>query len=90
MPSLDSCNDMLEHQEKIYCALQRMRETIYQQEHAAIADQRLREQGKNAGEYDEEMSMYGGDDKRDGFQGPDSKKRRGVSHTPIPFQVTNF
>ncbi|KAH8801723.1 hypothetical protein F5884DRAFT_525743 [Xylogone sp. PMI_703] len=82
MPTLESCNEMLELQEKIGHALERMREMIYQQEHA-IADQRMREQGgKDPADYDSEMNVYGDDIKIHPFPGSDGKKRRGRAAPP--------
>lgn len=74
------------HQQKIMHALQRMKETIHQQEYAAIADQRLRDHGgKNLGDYDDDISMYGDDMKSQGYGGSESKKRRGVClHSRFP------
>lgn len=77
MPSLEECTEMLAHNQKIHTALQWMKDTIFQQEHAAMADQRMREQGGK--DYDgDEMSMYGDELKTQGFSGSESKKRRGV------------
>ena len=75
---------MLMHQQKIMLALQRMKESIHQQEYAAMADhQRMRDHGaKGQGEYDDDLSMYGDDLKNQGFGGSESKKRRGVSLYP--------
>lgn len=61
---------------KITQALHRMRETIHQQEYAAIADARMRDSGPKGPDYDDEMSIYGEDMKGHGY--PESKKRRGV------------
>lgn len=69
--------------QKISQALQRMRETIHQQEYAALADQRMRDHGPKNPDYDDEMSIYGDDLKNHGF--PESKKRRGVRF--LPFRV---
>ncbi|RFU31322.1 hypothetical protein B7463_g5006, partial [Scytalidium lignicola] len=83
MPTLESCNEMLDLQEKIGQALERMRDMIYQQEHAAIADQRMREQGgKGPADYDPEMNVYGDDMKIHSFPGSDGKKRRGRAAPP--------
>ncbi|KAL3422599.1 GATA zinc finger domain-containing protein 10 [Phlyctema vagabunda] len=80
MPSLEDCNEMMAHNQKIQGALQWMKETIYQQEHA-LADQRMREQGGK--DYDaDDMSIYGDDMKSQGFGGSESKKRRGRAAHP--------
>ncbi|KAF4628237.1 hypothetical protein G7Y89_g9919 [Cudoniella acicularis] len=80
MPTLESCNEMLQHQDKIRLYLEKMRDMISQQhEHVAMMDQHMREHGgKGPGFYDDEMSMYGEDLKNQGYGGPESKKRRGV------------
>lgn len=84
MPS-ESCNEMLELQDKIGLALERMREMIYQQQHAAITDQRMREQGgKGPSDYDAEMNVYPEDIKIHSFPGSDGKKRRGVRLLNFP------
>lgn len=81
MPSLDDCNEMIAHTQKIAGALHWMKETIFQQENAAIADQRMREQGGK--EYDpDESSLYGDDVKSQGFGTSESKKRRGRAAHP--------
>jgi hypothetical protein len=81
MPTLDECNEMILQQEKIQEALHRMRETIYQQEHA-MADQRMREQGKGTDYDPDDLSIYGDDMKGQGFGGSDGKKRRGRAAPP--------
>lgn len=80
MPTLENVNEMLQHQDKIRVYLEKMRDMISQQnEHAAMMDQHMREQGgKGPGYYDNEMSVYGDDLKSQGFGGPESRKRRGV------------
>jgi hypothetical protein len=88
MPTMDSCDDMLMHGQKIMMALQRMKETIHQQEYAAQADLRMRDHGpKGPGDYDDDMSMYGDDMKNQGFGGSESKKRRGVCRYPLPISM---
>jgi len=78
MPSLESVDEMLDKQHKIFGALDRMKQSILQQEHAAMVDLRMREHGGKAhGDYDAEMSMYD-DDKNQGYGGSEGKKRRGV------------
>ena len=84
MPTLDNCKEMIEYGEAIMVALARMKDMILQQEHAAMVDQRLREQGGKEGEYDEDMTMYGDDLNKQGFGTSDGKKRRGVRATPFP------
>ena len=84
MPAMESCEEMLMHGQKIMMALQRMRENIHEQEYAAQADLRLRDNGtKVPGDYEDEMSIYGDDMKDQGFGGSESKKRRGVCRSPV-------
>jgi hypothetical protein len=87
MPTAKACEEMIEEANSIIKALQRLRDSICEQEFA-ISEQRMRDLGgKHRGDYDEEM-MYGDDIKGQGFGGPDSKKRRGVclqSFAHIPF-----
>jgi hypothetical protein len=80
MPSLDSCNEMLQNQDQIRIFLEKMRDMISQQnEQAAMLDQQSREHpGKGPAYYDHEATMYSGDVKEQGFGGPENKKRRGV------------
>jgi hypothetical protein len=80
MPTLESCNEMLQNQEQIRVCLEKMRDMISQQdEQAAVMDQQNREHGgKGSGYYDDDMSMYNDDLKNQGFGGPENKKRRGV------------
>jgi len=76
MPTMESVDDMMRHQLKICTALQRMQSIILEQ---ASIDQRMREQGNRlAGEYEDEMSLYGDDMKNHGYTS-EGKKRRGVS-----------
>ena len=80
MPSMEECDNMLAHHNKIAYALQRIRDTVYEQQHV-LADQQAREHGgKNPGDYDmDDASMYGDDLKNQGYGGSDAKKRsRGV------------
>jgi hypothetical protein len=90
MPTVESCNEMLQHQDKIRLYLEKLRDMISQQhEHVAMMDQRMREHGgKGSGYYDDEMSMYGDDTKTQGYGGPESKKRRGVC-SMISFMIRN-
>jgi hypothetical protein len=71
---------MLQHQDKIRVALEKMRDMIAQQhEQAVMMDQQNREHGgKGSVYYDDDVSMYGEDLKSQGYGGPESKKRRGV------------
>jgi hypothetical protein len=80
MPTLESCNEMLQNQDKIRVFLEKMRDMISQQhEQAAMIDQQNREHGvRGPGYYDDEMSMYNDDLKNQGFGGQENKKRRGV------------
>lgn len=84
MPTLESCNEMLQKQDQIRLCLEKMRDLISQQhEHVAMMDQHMREHGgKGPGYYDDEMSMYGDEMKSQGFGGPESKKRRGRAAPP--------
>ncbi|TVY54064.1 GATA zinc finger domain-containing protein, partial [Lachnellula suecica] len=84
MPTLESCNDMLQLQDKIRMDLEKLRDMISQEhENAALMDQRMREHGgKGPGYYEDEMSMYGEDMKSQGYGGPESKKRRGRAAPP--------
>lgn len=80
MPTMQECENMLAHQSKIAFALQRIRDTVYEQEHV-LADQQAREHGaKNMSDYDmDDGGMYGDDLKNQGYGGSDAKKRsRGV------------
>jgi hypothetical protein len=79
MPDLESCMQMMRQQQRISDCLQRMRDMIEAQEHAAQQDQRMRDLGaRGPGAYDDEMSMYGDGMKNQIFGGSDAKKRRGV------------
>ena len=79
MPSLESCNDMLQHQDRIRGYLEQMRDMIREQhQHAAMQEQSRDHAGKGPGYYDNEMSMYSDDLKNQGYVGQENKKRRGV------------
>jgi len=80
MPTIETCNEMLQHQEKIRQDLEKLRDMISQQhEHVAMMDQRMRDHnGKGPGYYDDGISIYDDDMKSQGYGGPESKKRRGV------------
>jgi hypothetical protein len=67
------------HGTRIMQSLQRMKETIHQQQYAAAADQHRRDHGMKGPDYDDEMSIYGDDPKNQAYGAPESKKRRGVS-----------
>lgn len=75
---MESCEEMLLQAQKLTQCLHRMRETIHQQEYAAMNDQRMRDHGPKNPDYDDEMSMYGEELKGHGY--PESKKRRGVCY----------
>ncbi|EPE29348.1 Glucocorticoid receptor-like (DNA-binding) [Glarea lozoyensis ATCC 20868] len=86
MPSLDSCNEMLENQETIRIFLEKMRDMISQQnEQTAMLEVQHRENtGKSAAYYDHEAqnNVYMHDPKGEVFGGPESKKRRGRAAPP--------
>jgi len=81
MPTLESVDEMIRHNESITNYLQEMKAMIYEQaQHTA--HQRMREQGgRGPGEYDDD-GMYD-EMKGHGGYGPESKKRRGVGPNHI-------
>ncbi|KAK0103945.1 hypothetical protein ONS96_005051 [Cadophora gregata f. sp. sojae] len=80
MPTLDSVDEMIRHNESITNLLQEMKAMIYEQaQHTA--HQRMREQGgRGPGDYDED-GMYDDMKSHNGY-GPESKKRRGRAAPP--------
>ncbi|KAG9230967.1 hypothetical protein BJ875DRAFT_342507, partial [Amylocarpus encephaloides] len=83
MPSLGSCDEMIDHLDNIRKYLEKMKSMISQQHaHAAMVDQHMRENGGKRPYYDDEMSMYGEDLKSQGYGGPDNRKRRGRAVPP--------
>ncbi|KAG4412836.1 hypothetical protein IFR04_014020 [Cadophora malorum] len=80
MPTLESVDEMIRHNESITNYLQEMKAMIYEQaQHTA--HQRMREQGgRGPGEYDDD-GMYD-EMKGHGGYGPESKKRRGRAAPP--------
>jgi len=84
MPTVESCDEMISQNIKIQHALERMKETIHQQQYAVAADMQQRHHGgKRPADYDDEMSMYGEDNMKNQIFGPsESKKRRGRAAPP--------
>ncbi|KAK2625869.1 hypothetical protein QTJ16_005181 [Diplocarpon rosae] len=76
MPSMESVDDMIRHQEKLAGALQQMKAMIYEQAQNT-AHQRMREQSARD---DYEMGMY--EDDMKSHYGSESKKRRGRAAPP--------
>ncbi|KAK6583035.1 hypothetical protein PZA11_004111 [Diplocarpon coronariae] len=79
MPSMESVDDMIRHQEKLAGALQQMKAMIYEQAQNT-ANQRLREQGARGLGDDYELGMY--EDDMKSHYGSESKKRRGRAAPP--------
>jgi hypothetical protein len=85
MPRIDEVDDMLKYSEKIHVSLQRMREVIFNQQQANIAQAPHDPRQRPMNGYDHETQSNYGDDIKGGggFAGADGKKvRRGVS-TPV-------
>jgi hypothetical protein len=84
MPSLQECDDMIAHENKVRDGLQRIREVLLEQQYALADRQRAQENGfKGHGEYNgDDANLYHDDGKNTNFQGPDAKKRRGVCLVP--------
>lgn len=88
LPRLEEVDDMLKHGERVQMSLQRMREVVFNHQ-ATIAEQ---PQYQRVDGYEHDVQSSFGEDTKGGggFNGPDPKKRRGVSSPSLPKSNPNL
>lgn len=81
MPTASSCQEQIDLAQIVMNSLVRARDIMKDQEYAASEESLRQQGGQKQADYDEEMSIYGDDSMKNGqgFNGEQSKKRRGVS-----------